>query len=196
MRALPRQHARNCCRLAHSHSRGKNYSLGFRPERALDLGNTGGNRANPSPTRPPDLCAIPVISLAAVPQQQRDREIIGADTLLGACAAGAQCIAADAGSDGKEEDRGSPFLIFPSNPSASTATAPPQRQRGRCCEDAGENSLLKESFRLPARPSQKLCVSRSCYSVGREEHTVCNVIYFRPHLPLICLLLVFLCLSF
>ncbi len=97
---------------------------------------------------------------------------------------------------GKEEDRGSPFLIFPSNPSASTATAPPQRQRGRCCEDAGGNSLLKESFRLPARSSQKLCVSRSCYSVGREEHTVCNVIYFRPHWPLICLLLVFLCLSF
>ncbi len=92
---------RNCCRLAHSHSRGKNYSLGFRPERALDLGNTGGNRANPSPTCPPDLYAIPVISLAAVPQQQRDREIIGADTLLGACPAGAQCIAADAGSDGK-----------------------------------------------------------------------------------------------
>ncbi len=118
---------------------------------------------------------------------------------------------------GKEEDRGSPFLIFPSNPSASTATAPPQRQRGRCCEDAGENSLLKESFppppppgseayaveathnvgpreltlhaSLPVRPSQKLCVSRSWYSVGREEHTVCNVIYFRPHLPLICLLL-------
>ncbi len=72
---------------------------------------------------------------------------------------------------GKEEDRGSPVLIFPSNPSASTATAPPQRQRGRCCEDAGENSLLKESFRLPARSSQKLCVSRSCYSVGREEHS-------------------------
>ncbi len=48
-----------------------------------------------------DLCAIPVISLAAVPQQQRDREIIGADTLLVACPAGAQCIAADAGSDGK-----------------------------------------------------------------------------------------------
>ncbi len=65
------------------------------------MGNTGGNRANPSPTRPPDLCAIPVISLTAVPQQQRDWEIIGADTLLGACPAGAQCIAADAGSDGK-----------------------------------------------------------------------------------------------
>ncbi len=71
------------------------------PERALDLGNTGGNRANPSPTRAPDICAIPVISLTAVPQQQRDCEIIGADTLLGACPAGAQCIAADAGSDGK-----------------------------------------------------------------------------------------------
>ncbi len=115
---------------------------------------------------------------------------------------------------GKEDDRGSPFLIFPSNPSTSTATAPPQRQRGRCCEDAGENSLLKESFpplpppgseayaveathnagreptlhaSLPVRPSQKLWVSRSWYSMGREEHTVCNVIYFRPYLPLICL---------
>ncbi len=81
--------------------KGEELQLRLPPERALDLGNTGGNRANPSPTRPPDLCAIPVISLAAVPQQQRDREIIGADTLLGACPAGAQCIAADAGSDGK-----------------------------------------------------------------------------------------------
>ncbi len=53
---------------------------------------------------------------------------------------------------GKEEDRGSPFLIFPSNPSASTTTAPPQRQRGRCCEDAGENSLLKESPPPPPPP--------------------------------------------
>ncbi len=50
---------------------------------------------------------------------------------------------------GKEEDRGSPFLIFQSNPSASTTTAPPQRQCGRCCEDAGENSLLKESSPPP-----------------------------------------------
>ncbi len=56
---------------------------------------------------------------------------------------------------GKEEDRGSPFLIFPSNPSASTATAPPQRQRGRCCEDAGENSLLKESFPPPSQTIAK-----------------------------------------
>ncbi len=56
-----------------------------------------------------------------------------------------------------KEDRGSPVLIFPSNPSASTATAPPQRQRGRCCEDAGENSLLKESFRLqPERNTQSV----------------------------------------
>ncbi len=58
---------------------------------------------------------------------------------------------------GKEEDRGSPVLILPSNPSASTATAPPQRQRGRCCEGAGENSLLKESFRLqPERNTQSV----------------------------------------
>ncbi len=136
------------------------------PERALDLGNTGGNRANPSPTRPPDLCAIPVISLTAVPQQQRDWEIIGADTLLGACPAGAQCIAAALDLMGKE-DRGSPVLIFPSNPSASTATAPPQRQRGRCCEDAGEKLPPQREFSPPVR----------------EEHTVCNVIYFRPHWP-------------
>ncbi len=58
---------------------------------------------------------------------------------------------------GKEEDRGSPVLILPSNSSASTATAPPQRQRGRCCEGAGENSLLKESFRLqPERNTQSV----------------------------------------
>ncbi len=89
---------------------------------------------------------------------------------------------------GKEEDRGSPFLIFPSNPSASTTTAPPQRQRGRCCEDAGEKLPPQREFppgseayaveathntgsrlpreptlhaSLPVRPSQKLCVSRS-----------------------------------
>ncbi len=71
---------------------------------------TAGNRANPSPTRPPYLCVIPVISLAAVPMQQRDREIIGADTLLGACPAGAQCIAADAGSDGKGRRQGITLL--------------------------------------------------------------------------------------
>ncbi len=41
---------------------------------------------------------------------------------------------------------------------------------------------------LPVRPSQKLCVSRSWYSVGREEQTDCNVIYFRPYMPLIYLL--------
>ncbi len=72
-----------------------------------------------------------------------------------------------------KEDRGSPVLIFPS---ASTATAPPQRQRGRCCEDAGEKLPPQREFSPPVR----------------EEHTVCNVIYFRPHWPLICLLLVFL----
>ncbi len=110
------------------------------PERALDLGNTGGNRANPSPTRPPDLCAIPVISLTAVPQQQRDWEI-KARTHSSERARRTLDLMG-------KEDRGSPVLIFPSNPSASTATAPPQRQRDRCCEDAGENSLLKESFRL------------------------------------------------
>ncbi len=93
---------------------------------------------------------------------------------------------------GKEEDRGSPFLIFPSNASVSTATDLPQWQRGRCCEDAGELPRLPREptphASLPVKPSQKLCVSCSWYSVGREEHTVCNVIYFRPYLPLICLL--------
>ncbi len=34
-----------------------------------------------------------------------------------------------------KEDRGSPVLIFPCNPPASTATALPQRQHGRCCEE-------------------------------------------------------------
>ncbi len=68
-----------------------------------------------------------------------------------------------------KEDRGSPVLIFPSNPCASTATAPPQRQRGRCCEDAGEKLPPQREFSPPVR----------------EEHTACNVIYFRPHWPLI-----------
>ncbi len=81
--------------------KGEELQLRLPPRESARPGETGGNRANPSPTRPPGLCAIPVISLAAVPQQQRGREIIGADTLLGACPAGAQCIAADAGSDGK-----------------------------------------------------------------------------------------------
>ncbi len=140
------------------------------PERALDLGNTGGNRANPSPTRPPDLCCDP-----------RDLTHRGASAAagLGDHRRGHAPRSVPGGTldlMGKE-DRGSPVLIFPS---ASTATAPPQRQRGRCCEDAGEKLPPQREFSPPVR----------------EEHTVCNVIYFRPHWPLICLLLVFLCLSF
>ncbi len=149
---------RNCCRLARSHSRGKNYSLGFRPGIQVEIGRT-----RLQPVR--QIYVRPVISLAAVPQQQRDREIIGADTLLGACPAGAQCIAADAGSDGKE-DRGSPVLIFPSNPSASTATAPPQRQCGRCCEERRWKLPPQREFSPPARSSQKLCVSRESARPG------------------------------
>ncbi len=149
---------RNCCRLARSHSRGKNYSLGFHPGIQVEIGRT-----RLQPVR--QIYVRPVISLAAVPQQQRDREIIGADTLLGACPAGAQCIAADAGSDGKE-DRGSPVLIFPSNPSASTATAPPQRQRGRCCEERRWKLPPQREFSPPARSSQKLCVSRESARPG------------------------------
>ncbi len=42
--------------------------------RALDLGKRCGDRANPSPTRPPDLYAIPAISLATVPQQRQYRD--------------------------------------------------------------------------------------------------------------------------
>ncbi len=46
---------------------------------------------------------------------------------------------------------------------------------------------------LPARPSHKLCASRSWYSVGREEHTVCTSSTF----ALICLWYVcFLVFSF
>ncbi len=69
MHALPQQYAshsdiktiqisldKNCC------------SAGFRHERALDLGNAGGNRESPSLTRPPDPCAIPTISIAATPR--------------------------------------------------------------------------------------------------------------------------------
>ncbi len=74
---------------------------------------------------------------------------------------------------GKEEDRGSPFLIFPSNPSASTTTAPPQRQRGRCCEDAGENSLLKESSPPPgAKHTQwkPLIMQAVCMLHSQSDH--------------------------
>ncbi len=54
MRASPRQRA-----TAHSHPRGKNRSVGFQPRaRVLDLGNAGGDRASPSPTRPPDPFAM------------------------------------------------------------------------------------------------------------------------------------------
>ncbi len=96
MHALPRQHA--------SHSDKKTISISSEkdscssaltqkgeepqrglpyPERALDLGNAGGDRSSPSPTRPPDPCAIPAISIAAVPQQQWDqnREITGTHSL-------------------------------------------------------------------------------------------------------------------
>ncbi len=102
-----------------------------------------------------------------------------------------------AGSDGKEEDRGSPVLI----PSILRC------QRGRCCEDAHENSLLKESPPPPgAKHTQwkplimrsvsplesRLCMLHSqsdhrtnCVYAARDiawagRNTVCNVIYFRP----------------
>ncbi len=74
---------------------------------------------------------------------------------------------------GEKEDRGSPFLIFPSNPSASTATAPPQRQRGRCCEDAGENSLLKESFPPPPRAKHTQWKPLIMRAVGSLESRPC-----------------------
>ncbi len=75
---------------------------------------------------------------------------------------------------GKEEDRGSPFLIFQSNPSASTTTAPPQRQCGRCCEDAGENSLLKESFPPPPPGSEAYAVEATHNAaVGSLESQPC-----------------------
>ncbi len=106
MHALPRQHAshsdekqyqsprRKIAAAARSHKGGRTAArASVLRERALDLGNAGGDRASPSLTRPPDPCAIPAISIAAVPQQQRDqnREITGTDR---ACPAGAQRIAA------------------------------------------------------------------------------------------------------
>ncbi len=152
MRTLPRQRA----------SRSEQNNLGFRPGRALDLGNTGGNRANPSPTRPPDLCAPRDLTRrgAFFFQQQRDREIIGADTLLGACPREHNALQRTLDLMGKE-DRGSPVLIFPSNPSASTATAPPQRKRGRCCEERRWKLPPQREFSPPARSSQKtVCIPR------------------------------------
>ncbi len=55
-------------------------------------GSAGGERASPSPTRPLDPCASPAISIAAMPQQQRDwiRKIPSTDTFLEACPVGAE----------------------------------------------------------------------------------------------------------
>ncbi len=56
------------------------------PERALNLGNAGGDRASPSPTHSPDPCFNPRnlnrhrASAAAGP----DHGITGTDTILGA----------------------------------------------------------------------------------------------------------------
>ncbi len=110
---------------------------------------------------------------------------------------------------GKEEDRGSPVLIPSiwsicehSHCSASAAAwqvlwgrwwklppqiefPPPGAKHTQWMPLPREPTLHAS---LPVRPSHKLCVSRSWYSVGREEQTVCNVIYFRPYMPLICLL--------
>ncbi len=91
---------------------------------------------------------------------------------------------------GKEEDRGLPVLIPSicehSHYSASVAAwqvllgrwwkLPPQRQFSPL------GAKHTQWMPLPVRPSHKLCVSRSWYSV------VCNVNYFRPYMPLICLL--------
>ncbi len=97
MHALPRQHA--------SHSDKKQYQSPRRKIAAAARSHTKGGRsaartsepresarASLSPTRPPDPCVIPAISIVAVSQQQRDwnRE----STLFGACPAGAERIAA------------------------------------------------------------------------------------------------------
>ncbi len=78
---------------AGSHAKGgKNRSVGFQSRaRALDLGNAGGDRASPSPTHPPDPCAIPRSqSPPCLSSRDRNHEITGTDTLLGACPAGAE----------------------------------------------------------------------------------------------------------
>ncbi len=74
MHASPRQCELQQWALTQS---GKNRIVGFQPRaRALDLGKAGGDRANPSPTCPPDLCAIPAMLFAAMPQRNRSLEII------------------------------------------------------------------------------------------------------------------------
>ncbi len=66
MHALPRQHTshsdkkqyqslrRKIAAAARSHKGGRTAAWASVPERALDLGNAGGDRASPSLTRPPD----------------------------------------------------------------------------------------------------------------------------------------------
>ncbi len=71
---------------------------------------------------------------------------------------------------GKEEDRGSPFLIFPSNPSASTTTAPPQRQRGRCCEDAPPPGAKYTQWKPLIMRAVGSLESRPCMLHSQSDH--------------------------
>ncbi len=131
---------------------------------ALDLGNTGGNRANQSPTRPPDLwCDSRDLTHRGSSAASGSWEIIGADQHSRcSCPAGSTMHYS-----GRwiwwEKKIGDHPSIFPSNHLRAQPLAPPQRQRGRCCEDAGEKLPPQREFSPPVR----------------EEHTVCNVIYFR-----------------
>ncbi len=156
MHALPRQHA------SHSEKNNINFlwrencSARFRPEKTLDLGNAGGNRASPSPTCSSDPYAIPVISIAAVPQQWRDRTARSYARIHFSDRARRECNRKNTISPFSEKDRWSiePFLQgeeqrggLPISESAldlrgkvspvfmSTATAPPQRKRDRHREE-------------------------------------------------------------
>ncbi len=105
---------------------------------------------------------------------------------------------------GKEEDRGSPIFIPSiwsicdshehSHRSALAEAGP--APRGKLVKtlsskrDFRERSVRSVSHSqcsacfTPNQTMHKLCVSLLIwYSVGREEHTICNVIYFRPYVP-------------
>ncbi len=74
MHALPWQnninlHREKLLQISVLSLKGEELQRSLPPEGELDLGNAGGDRASPSLSRPPDPWAIPVISIATVPQQ-------------------------------------------------------------------------------------------------------------------------------
>ncbi len=112
---------------------------------------------------------------------------------------------AGAGSDGKEEDRGSPVLIpsilrVSGAGAARTLMKTPSSKRVPPPPGAKHTQWKPLIMRSVSPLESRLCMLHSqsdhrtnCVYAARDiawagRNTVCNVIYFRPYLPLICLL--------